>query len=276
MNYLLAKVNDREEKYRKLLSDDNVVFNLPDSLKNEKEYDPEAKLEEDEWFVTHNFSQQKYCIDLLKTPIDTTSYKQLNIIKHEKIDYICSIQNGNQYFFQRLYKSSRLLNKKFVHLGDDIKLREAKNEIIINESPDALYLSETDCLYFRKLETISPIFRGIDILFKEATQEEIDEFMRKSFIRIGDKYKDKSVGKANRRRIAMAMSILSDFTYKQVTEVFKYTDEYYPDLKYDGEKFQIDSEDDLRFLLFGIEQRFYTTPVTKQKRVASAVAPILN
>ena len=127
---------------------------------------------------------------------------------------------------------------------------------------------------FQKLETISPIFRGIDELYKEATQDEIDTFLRSNFIELGSNYKNKTVGKANRRRIAMAIGILKNFTDLQIEKVFQYTDDYYPKLEYDGKKFRIDSEDDLKYLLFGIEQRFYTTPVTKEKRVASAVSSI--
>ena len=54
----------------------------------------------------------------------------------------------------------------------------------------------------------------------------------------------------------------------------KYTNQYYPGLEYDGKSFSIGSEEDLKNLLFGIEQRYYTTPVTKEKRVANSVKTI--
>ena len=38
MNYLIAKVNDRKEKYRKVIADNTVFYSLPIDLKNHHEY----------------------------------------------------------------------------------------------------------------------------------------------------------------------------------------------------------------------------------------------
>ncbi|MDU1029654.1 MAG: hypothetical protein E7A50_09265, partial [Clostridiales bacterium] len=40
------------------------------------------------------------------------------------------------------------------------------------------------------------------------------------------------------------------------------------------ETFSINSDDELKYLLYGIEQRFYTTPFGKEKRLANSVQPI--
>ena len=70
------------------------------------------------------------------------------------------------------------------------------------------------------------------------------------------------------------MKTLNEFSEAQKTEIFQYTSEYYPDLKFDGNAFEVQDEEDLKNLLYGIEQRLYTTPVTNEKRCASAVRPI--
>ena len=46
----------------------------------------------------------------------------------------------------------------------------------------------------------------------------------------------------------------------------------YSDLQYETKKgiFTIGNEEDMKFLLWGIEQRYYTTPVTKENRVANS------
>ena len=36
-------------------------------------------------------------------------------------------------------------------------------------------------------------------------------------------------------------------------------------------KFEIKSDDDLKYLLYGIDQRFYTTPLGNEKRLANSV-----
>ena len=44
-------------------------------------------------------------------------------------------------------------------------------------------------------------------------------------------------------------------------------------LTYDKEnkKFEVATDDDLKLLLYGIEQRFYTTPIGQEKRLANSV-----
>ena len=83
------------------------------------------------------------------------------------------------------------------------------------------------------------------------------------------------VGKANRRRLAMAMDTLSKLDERQKEQIFSYTDKYYPGLQYNGSSFLINNEEDLKNLLYGIEQRFYTTPVTNENRVANSVSVIV-
>ena len=52
---------------------------------------------------------------------------------------------------------------------------------------------------------------------------------------------------------------------------FNYTNNYFPHLRFNGTSFEVRNEEDLKNLLYGIEQRFYTTVATYEKRCASAV-----
>ena len=47
-------------------------------------------------------------------------------------------------------------------------------------------------------------------------------------------------------------------------------------LKFDGKtnKFNISTDDELKMLLYGIEQRYYTTPFGHEKRLANSVVTI--
>jgi len=56
--------------------------------------------------------------------------------------------------------------------------------------------------------------------------------------------------------------------------VLEYTNTYYPELKYKKGKFSVSTEDDMKYLLWGIEQRYYTTPVTKEQRVANSTTTL--
>lgn len=110
-------------------------------------------------------------------------------------------------------------------------------------------------------------------MYREATEEETEEFLKNDFIELADCYGVVNVKKSNRKRIALAMKILENFSRRDKQKILKYIHEYYPALKYDDTKkvFTIGSEDEMKYLLFGIEQRYYTTPVTKERRVANSV-----
>lgn len=110
-------------------------------------------------------------------------------------------------------------------------------------------------------------------MYREATEEETKEFLQNDFIELEDSYVVEKIKKSNRKRIAMAMETLSSFTPKDKQKILKYTHEYYPALKYEEKKnvFTIGSEEEMKYLLWGIEQRYYTTPVTNERRVANSI-----
>lgn len=272
MDHLIAKVKTRTgNKYRKLLSD-VAIFSV--TIDDSVEYSPATLLEDDQWYRLSHFSNREFCIDILREPWDSTEYELLNTIDVAKMDYLCSYQSENEYHFQRVYKSNLLRGKRFMHIGDNIQVEERENILILSDTPDAVYYKDADCLYFKKLETIATIFKGIDILYREATQPEVESFLNNGFIALGDDYSAPKVGKANRRRVAMAIDTLSKLDDQQKQDVFTYTNQYHPGLHYDGRAFAINSENDLKNLLYGIEQRFYTTPVTNEKRVANSITLI--
>lgn len=145
--------------------------------------------------------------------------------------------------------------------------------IVFNNEPDAVYDKLSDKLYFKKLEKITAIFKGVESLYREATDEEVTKFLANSFINIKNDYKSDNVNVLNRKRIASSMDVLDSLSKNDRDKILKYTAEY-SSLKYenhDGIILEIGNNDDLAALLYGIQQRYYTTPVNSEKRIARAV-----
>lgn len=267
MIYVIAK-EKKENTYKKLCSVVDI-YKQPEGLATAVEYTPTRMLEDDEWYKIETFSKREYCLDLLLDEFNTTDYTQVEKEDLNKIEYICAYET-NAYYFQRILKLN-LLQRKILKFGDKVSLDDTGKSIVINEFPDAIYLKEKDTLYFKKLETIAPIFKGIEILYREATNDETQEFVENDFITLGDGYEIKDIKRMNRKRITLAMKILEDFDETQKKEIFQYTNEYFPNLKYENNCFEIRNEEEMKLFLWGIEQRCYTTPVTKEKRVANSV-----
>lgn len=78
MDHILAKVKGKgKKKYFKLISDNGLYDVLALDLSTCVPYDPDHNLDEDSWFKIEHFSQQPFCIDLLKRDFDSKDYDDL-------------------------------------------------------------------------------------------------------------------------------------------------------------------------------------------------------
>lgn len=273
MNNIFAKVKGpRKKPFFKLVSDYTLFDTLDLSTISLIPYNPDHKLDDDSWFKIDDFSQQLYCVSFLKNEFDSKDFDDLTKKNFTKISYIFSHQNDD-FYFQKI-TPSLFIKRKTIAFGETAEIEENEGRLIVNHKPDAVYLKERDILLFRNLATISSIFKGIDILYKEATEEEVKSFLSESFIVLSNDYDVEKVSKPNRKRIALAMDTLAAMPVEDRGEMLNYINDYCAEkLKYDTAecKFELSSEEELKYLLYGIEQRFYTTRFGNEKRLANSI-----
>jgi hypothetical protein len=280
MNYLLAEIKKRgkSEKTFKIFSVDDNVYPLPTDLDHPKAYNSDYKLEDDEWFHIPNFTNSDYCIDLLKQEFNSAEFNQITKSQLENIKYLIAhqIHDENGYFFFQKINTSQLVKKSWFKISDTPTLEKEAPIVIVNDYADAIFSVEDDILYFKKLTSISSIFKGISELYREATQEETEAFLEEDFVKLEEDFKADNVGTANRKRIALATDTLGRFSDNEKVEIFDYIKDYCNDIPYDDEArtFTVKDEDGLKHLLWGIEQRYYTTKVGAEKRVANSVSKV--
>lgn len=272
MDQVLAKVKRySNKKFFKLLSD-KILFDISLDGLDFVEYNPDHNLDEDSWFKIEQFSQQPFCIDLLKRDFISSEYDDLPKDKFNDIAYLCAIQ-GNNYYFQKT-TASLFVTRKMIVFGEVAELENGGRRLVVNSNPDAIYLKVSDKLVFRNLATISSIFKGIDELYKEATNEEVESFLSESFIELSNGYGVDKVSKPNRKRLALAVNTLNSMPKGDRDQILSYIHDYCQGkLQFDAgnKKFDINSDEQLKLLLYGIEQRFYTTLIGNEKRLANSV-----
>jgi len=280
MNYLIAEIKKRGKKDKtfKVFSSVDEIYPLPSDLDNPKAYDSDYKLEDDEWFHIPDFKNTDYCIDILKEDFISTDYNQINRTQLEKLKYLVAYQihDEKKYFFFQKINTSQLIKKSWFKISGTPTLEKESPIVIINTVADAIYSIDDDILYFKRLTSISSIFKGISELYREATQQETVDFLNEDFIDLKDSYDANKVNSANRKRIAMATETFNSFTPQEKTEIFDYIKDYCDDIPFDdtSRKFSIKDEEGLKHLLWGIEQRYYTTRVGHEKRVANSVSTV--
>lgn len=270
---IVAKLAGRSrngDDYRKLLTTNRTVFDLPEKLKQAYEYSPETILPEDEWFVLKNFSKKPYFLSILETDsFSSSNYKSIEPADFGKIEFILSKHNGYSYI-QRITKTRQIRQKGFLFIGNEVEYKDDMVLISINTLPDAIYSEKEDSLYFQRLNSLTAVFKGIEILYREATKDEVNSFLSLPILTLEENYTSEKVGISNRKRIAMAIDILNKFSDDQKNDLFSYVRSYCPHISTD-DGFTIKSEKCLKEFLYGIEQRYYTTLIGEEKRLANSI-----
>lgn len=276
MDQVFAKVKRLIKKpFFKILSNYTLYENVKVALSSCVPYSAGHNLDEDSWFKVEKFSQQPFCMDFLKKDFDSKDYDELKKEQFLDIAYLLSIQ-GSDFYFQKV-TPSLFIKKKILGFGEAAEIEESNNRMIINEQPDAIYFRAADTLVFRNLAAISGIFKGIDDLYREATQKETETFLQIQFISLKDDYGASKVSKPNRKRIALALDSLEKMSDQDKINILAYIGDYSDTkLKFDKatQKFEISSDEELKILLYGVEQRFYTTLFGQERRLANSVQPV--
>lgn len=272
--YVKIRLRGKANKYRKLLSTDENLYCLPDELiESSCPYTPGATLETGEWFKISDFSEKDFSIEITQKDYETVDYDSLQKAEYSQVDYLFAKIDDN-LFFQNISKSKLVKKKGILGFGEEYRYERETAVLFINEYPDAIYIPTEDALYFQRLEPIASIFGGISELYREATEHEVEEFLQNDFIDLTDGFESSKVKVANRKRIAMAMDTLSKMHDDDKKQIFVYICDYCPDIVTPEQKFRVGSEENLKMVLFGIEQRFYTTLVGGEKRIANSVVPL--
>lgn len=275
MNYILAKVKRLRNKPIVTLKSDYTLYDveLPE-IDYCITYSPDHNLDDDSWFKIEDFSTQSYFLDYLTSSFDAKDCIDITRDQFDKISYILSYQNGD-FYFQNIVPSLFLKKKTLLSFGECLTVDEDSNSLVLKQEPDAIYLVDEDVLIFKKLEAITSIFKGINTLYKEATHSEVLSFFSKPFIKLEGDFCADNVSKLNRKNIALAINSLNQMSQGKKDDIIDYINGYSDvGLRFEDDKFIVSSNYELKMLVYGLDQRFHTTQVGNQKRVANSVISI--
>lgn len=268
-NYIFGKVKRKQKMFR-VIKTVTEVYNTTEFILNGIDYNPATLIENEEIYQLTNFSESGYCLAFLTNELNTVEHDQILKADLKKLSFICTVQD-NLYFFQ-IINSSFFISKKWFSI-EELTLETEKPIITINPFADAIYNKLNDTLYFKKLTSAQKIFKGMDQLYKEATEVETQTFLESDFLQVSKDYCAIQVTVPNRKRIALVNETLNKLSDDEKKAIYYYTNEY-GQVKYENGKFKIENDDDLKFVLWGIEQRFYTTQIGGEKRVANSIINI--
>lgn len=285
MNHLIAKLKGKGNNYSKLITDKTLYDTIPD-FSSSRGYDDDYKLHDNEWFVVENFSTKTYCISLLTDAFDILNYSYLNFDGYKKIDFTVAIQGDDEnrvYIFQNVTPSSLYAKYKAIawnriHLPtdqDQPNLIEMDGVLVLREKPDCYYLKAQDKLYFKNLSAITAIFPGINELYREATDADVDALLAWPELQIEGGFDNTKVKTANRRKIKEAILRYNEFSEEDKETLHTYIGTYcHALIDTVTNKYKISSESELTDFLNSVNQRYYTTEINRTKRLANSVTDL--
>lgn len=268
-NYIYGKVKRKQNIFR-IIETSKDVYDTSELILNGIDYDPSTLIEDGELYKLDDFSSSDFMLDFLQNNLDSVNHDQITKDDLKKLSYICTVQD-NIYMFQ-IINSTFYISKKWFSI-DELELETDKPIITINPFADAIYDKKNDKLYFKKLSAAQKIFKGMDQLYRAATDAETESFLKKDFLEVNKDFLIENVTIPNRKRLALVNETLSRFSDQEKQAIYDYTNEY-GRVEYIDGKFKINSDDDLKFVLWGIQQRFYTTIIGGEKRVANSIISI--
>lgn len=280
MDFLYAKINKRTVRHEGLAYDfaeliaGRPAFPVLSSIKG-VDFSVGYRLDENEWFSVNDFSKRRYFPKYIeKISMDTTVVPSVNFkVTPENIEYLMAFQDERYFLFQKTLKSRMVKKSRIIVLADP-EIREVRNGIFLNDESDAIYDMNVDTLYFKNVQRVNIFFPGIISIYREASQEEIDDFIESSPIELSGGFATMNIGTENRRRIAVLYDRRENLDADETSRLFSYLSKYIPSQTTEEGKLTAKNDSELRNILYGLDERYYETEVTGEKRVANSVRTV--
>ncbi len=246
---------------------------------NVKNFDiKEGKLTELEWFKI-DFSLDDYniitpYIDAACEKIDNERISELDMsqIKGMAIVETNGIPRESKILASCVGAGYRFDRKTLVEFGvHGVSVEERTKGFEIPDDVHCFY--ENGKMFFKGFNYFSALFGQVDKFYREATDEDVNNFCSLPMFLFGEEFDANLIGKKQRKQIALSMQILPDFNDENIRKQFaKYAKEYLPDNESErmikGDRFSIASHVDLAYVFHLIYADYFTNEITGEKMIA--------
>ena len=276
MGVFIAKIKDDDERWYKIvdqiMNDELSEIVLGDAVA----YDPN-NTEANQWFKIDGFDQKEGFLPLLAQQINAAGWESLDRQQYDNIEFIAFFDQG-RYYMQKITRGNYLKKKWFSWDGDILKYQEDEDIIYINPVPNCIYDTNTRAIYFMDIAKAYGIFSNLKLDYKAATDDEANRFLQSDIVDAQTLPIEK-VGVSNRKRITSILTKYEAYTPNEKATLKEYIKKSVgANLDFDdnAKKFVVNTDTQLRLLLYGIQQRFYMPPLEDEVQVATSSTGISN
>lgn len=272
MGVLIAKIKNIEPW---TLIKDQVEIDFLNNidLSDSMLYDPNNNVAQ-QWFRIEHLSQTDYSNNLFLNAVESGELTTVNINQLDDIVFFAYYAD-QKFYIQRILKGCYIKKASFWSTGDQIQYANDNKMVTINLIPDGIYDQVRDILYFQDLHKLYSIFSNIKHEYIQGTDDQVQEFLSNEMISLGEGFNMSNISLTNRKRINEVLNEYNSYNEEQKSELWDYIRKYTNgELLFDDSKFIINSDADLRLLLFGMSKRLYQPPLTNDVQVATSTTSI--
>lgn len=236
-------------------------------------FSPDTLIEDHQFFEIKSYDSASYCPDFLKKDIVQAELDQASKDQINKLSYIL-IDQGDFWFIQTILTSHLLQKTSWLDVKD-FRVSAENSVLIINSKPDIIVNRKNKSLYFKKLSNANKVFDGIDQLYREATTNEVMIILDDPIVKLANDMCSDKVSIPNRKRVAQVVERFQKMNPTERSVIIE-SIKGYTKLKIEDESVVIESDNDLKLFLYGLEERYYTTHLGQEKRIANSIIPVSN
>ncbi len=199
--------------------------------------------------------------------LNSLDNNKANQKQYKDIDVIYLIDTSKKVVcLKKIYPTQHMGAKKLLGFDLGPTYKEEPDKISLSAKVDVYYDINKKILYFRNFNSLKLIIKDAVKFYREATKEEAKEFFSEDMFEIKDTIFENTTDKF-KKRLGFLIDKKIDFSDKELMKKYKDYDKQYNNklVKKNG-KYILKTKPQLENFIKLLEQLFYETPITKEKR----------
>lgn len=180
--------------------------------------------------------------------------------------------DGKKLIFKRISKSQQLHDSKIISLDGEPTITPLINVMAIDDKVDAVYDTQTHKFYFTDFQAAKAVFGTLEVYYRSATQNEVDEWLDPSLFDIDSQFDTFAISVPNRKKMMFATEELKiDLTDAETVERISSSAALHaPKMLFINGKFNIKKNADITEALTVITGSYYQNSITGDLMIAGS------
>lgn len=179
--------------------------------------------------------------------------------------------DGKKLVFKRIPKNQQIRDSMIIRMDGEPTATDMVNVLAIDERVDAVYNVVTHQFYFADFQAAKHVFGPLEVYYRSATQDEVDEWLDPSVFDIDSSFDTFAISTPNRKKMTYASEQLGiDLANPETLgRIAAYAGKHAPKMLFINGKFNIKKNADLTEALRLISGSYYENEITGMLMVAN-------